>query len=131
MRKLVGALLGAFLVLGPALARDGGQWDEQPLNLRQWYQGLMQPDNPAVSCCGEADAYWADSFEVEGDHYVAIITDTRPDEPLGRPHIEPGTKVVVPNHKMKWNEGNPTGHGVLFMRAYGVWVYCYVAPGGV
>jgi hypothetical protein len=25
--------------------------------------------------CGEADAFEADAFEVEGDHYVAVITD--------------------------------------------------------
>ena len=35
----------------------------------------MQPDNKATSCCGEADAYEADSFEVEGDHYIAIVTN--------------------------------------------------------
>src|SRR5580693_4411641 len=37
----------------------------------------LAPDNPAVSCCGEADAFEADAFEVEveGDHYIAIITD--------------------------------------------------------
>ena len=82
---------------------------------------------------GEADAYWADSFEVEGDHYVAIISDERPDGPLSRGHIEPGTKIPVPNHKIKWDQGNPTGHGVIFVRPAGdgFWVYCYVPPGGV
>src|SRR5262245_56291546 len=25
----------------------------------------MQIDNPFLSCCGEADAYWADNFEVD------------------------------------------------------------------
>jgi len=77
------------------------------------------------------NAYWADSFEVEGDHYVAIITDERPDGPIGRPHIEVGTRVVVPNHKIKWDQGNPTGHGVIFLGFGAQWVYCYVPPGGV
>jgi hypothetical protein len=38
-------------------ARDLGQWDA-PNNaeLKRWYQDLIQPDNPAASCCGEADA---------------------------------------------------------------------------
>jgi hypothetical protein len=34
--------------------------------VRQWFQSLKQPDHPRLSCCGEADAFEADSFEVEG-----------------------------------------------------------------
>jgi hypothetical protein len=93
----------------------------------------MQPDNPTVSCCGEADAYWADSYEVEGDQYVAIITDNRGeiyDEKVGRATREVGTKVPVPNRKLKWDDGNPTGHGVVFLSTGGS-VICYVPPGGV
>jgi len=62
-----------MLVSLPALARDNGQWGNQPAYLREWFQKLMQPDNPHMSCCGEADAFEADSFEVSGDEYVAII----------------------------------------------------------
>jgi hypothetical protein len=49
-------------------ARDLGQWDD-PANaeLKNWYQALKQPDNPAATCCGEADAYWADAFEATSD----------------------------------------------------------------
>lgn len=93
----------------------------------------MQPDNPNISCCGESDAYHADSFEIDGDKYVAIITDTR-DVP-GRPPIKPGTKIVVPNQKLKYDAGNPTGHGVIFVRYDSdeetFSVLCYVVPGGV
>jgi hypothetical protein len=67
----------ALLLSAPALARDNGQWMTSPANVRQWYERLMQPDNPQVSCCGEADAFEADSFEIEDDHYVAIITNVR------------------------------------------------------
>lgn len=123
-------VLASLLLSAPAVARDYGQWESQPTYVRQWFQKLMQPDNPHMSCCGEADAYWADSFEVSGDQYVAIITDERPDAPLGRPHREVGEKIVVPNHKIKWDEGNPTGHGVIFIGGGGL-VYCYIAPGGV
>jgi len=126
------------LVLGTALsclvnvanARDFGQWEAVNPEIREWYQALMQPDNPSISCCGEADAYWAASFEVEGDKYVAIITDSRPDEPLRRKHIDVGTRIVVPNHKLKYDQSNPTGHGIIFLNR-GDYVYCYVAPGGV
>lgn len=113
----------------PAHARDFGQWDRSD-PIVKWYQELMQPDNPVVSCCGEADAYWADSFEVEGDKYVAIITDSRPDAPLRRKHVDVGTRIVVPNHKLKYDQSNPTGHGIIFLSAND-FVYCYVAPGGV
>lgn len=90
----------------------------------------MQPDNPYVSCCGDADAYWADDYKVESGHVIVIITDDRPDEPLGRPHRPIGTRVVVPEKKMKWDAGNPTGHGWLFLSGGGE-PYCYVTPGGV
>ena len=74
------------LVLGTAFsclvsvanARDFGQWETVNPEIREWYQALMQPDNPSVSCCGEADAYWADSFEVDG-------TNTSPSSPTPDP----------------------------------------------
>jgi hypothetical protein len=109
--------------------RNNGQWEATPADVVEWFRNLRQPDHPRVSCCGEADAYWADSFEVDGDNYVAIITDTRDDAPLKRPHIAAGTKVKVPNYKLKYDRGNPTGHGVIFVSPTG-YVYCYVTPGG-
>jgi hypothetical protein len=108
---------------GAALARDNGQWANSPANVREWFQSLRQPDHPRVSCCGEADAFEADSFEVEGDHYVAIITD-------GKGVIPNGTHIPVPNTKMKFDKGNPTGHGIIFIGAGGQ-LYCYVTPGGI
>ncbi len=125
-----GIIVALVLLASPSAARDFGQWENQPPHVRAWFQKLMQPDLPTMSCCGEADAYWADSFEVDGDRYVAIITDERPDGPLGRPHRESGEKIVVPNHKIKWDDGNPTGHGIIFI-GMGGQVYCYVPPGGV
>lgn len=118
-------LLSVFLslFLSWAQARDSGQWADQPLQIRRWFQGLMQPDNPHQSCCGEADAFEADTFEVDGDHYVAVITD-------GKGVIPNGTRIPVPNQKMKWDAGNPTGHGIIFLGAGGQ-TFCYVAPGGV
>jgi hypothetical protein len=37
-----------------AHARDNGQWTESPASVRKWFQSLMQPDNPYISCCGDA-----------------------------------------------------------------------------
>jgi hypothetical protein len=115
-----------LLALGSvAFARgtpNSEQWADAPANIRQWFQTLTQPDDPSMSCCGEADAFEADTFEVEGDHYVAIITD-------GKGMIATGTRIPVPNPKMKWDAGNPTGHGIIFIGPEKQ-VYCYVAPGG-
>lgn len=117
------------------LARDNGQWDATDADVRAWFRSLMQPDI-AVSCCGEADAYYADSFKVRGDQYVAVVTDER--TIAGRPPIPVGTEIVVPNRKLKYDAGNPTGHGVIFVNKRnddddppdGWHVYCYIAPGG-
>ena len=123
------AAMWALLIAANAFARDSGQWEGQDPRIKEWFEHLKQPDHPRVSCCGDADAYEADNFEVEGDHYIAIITD-------GKGVIRNGTRIPVPNGKMKWDAGNPTGHGIIFLRPEMVrlneWtVYCYVAPGGV
>jgi hypothetical protein len=131
------AVLAAFVIfvfgfetLRDARARDLGQWQNSDPDLRAWYQGLMQPDVPNASCCGEADAYWADEVHVRGGKTFATITDDRPDEPRGRPHIENGTEIEIPDNKLKWDRSNPTGHGVVFLSRAG-YVFCYVQPGGV
>jgi hypothetical protein len=126
-------LLGlGLLALGCAKGhtRDLGQWEASDPAVRQWYRDLRQPDYPTAPCCGEADAYWADEIHVRDGKTFATITDDRPDGPLGRPHVPNGTEIEIPNHKLKWDRGNPTGHGVLFMRV-DRYVFCYVQPGGV
>jgi hypothetical protein len=111
-------------------ARDLGQWEAGDPAIKQWYQALMQPDVPTASCCGEADAYWADEVHVRDGKTYVKITDDRPDEPRGRPHVEIGTEIEIPNHKLKWDRANPTGHGIVFLSRNG-YVFCYVQPGGV
>jgi hypothetical protein len=118
-----------LLALRLSHARDLGQWDAQDPALKEWYQSLMRPDAPTSSCCGEADAYWADEFHVRDGKTYATITDDRPDAPRGRPHVENGTEFEVPPEKLKWDRSNPTGHGVLFLSRQG-YVFCYVQPGG-
>ena len=116
-------------VMGVVSARDVGQWETTDPTVREWYQALMQPDNPNASCCGEADAYWADEIYVKNGKTYAVITDDQPDEPRRRPHIDIGTEVEIPNNKLKWDKSNPTGHGILFLGRSGN-VFCYVQPGG-
>ena len=95
-----------------------------------WFQGLMRPDHPLSPCCGEADAYWADGVEMTDGQIIAIITDTRLDEPLGRDHVPVGTRIVVPPEKSKWDRGNPTGHIVIFLNNNRD-VLCYVTGTGI
>jgi hypothetical protein len=124
---VAGAILGvaALPIVGSANAHDPDHHEHA-----EWYQSLMQPDVPKASCCGEADAYWADEVHVRDGKTYAKITDDRPDEPRGRPHIAVGTEIEIPNNKIKWDRGNPTGHGVVFLSRAG-FVFCYVQPGGV
>ena len=143
---LLWALVMVLVSVLMATARDQGQWGEQDPQVRQWFQSLMQPDIPYISCCGEADAYYADSYTV-GPHgeTIAIITDERPDtwtdgngHNASRPHIPVGTRVVIPDQKIKFDKGNPSGHGLVFIGASYIStdgsvqsVYCYLFPGGV
>ena len=48
------------------------------------------PGNPSLGCCGESDAFEADTFEAQRDHYSAIVTD-------GKGVIPDGTRMAVPN----------------------------------
>lgn len=113
----------------PSKARDLGQWENTDPEVREWYRGLMQPDNPAVSCCGEADAYWADEVHVKDGKTFATITDDRDDAPLMRPHVDIGTQIEIPDYKLKWDRGNPSGHSIVFMSRGGN-VYCFVQNSG-
>lgn len=135
---IIGVMLGLgvtallLLAMTHAWARGDGWADTDPA-VRQWFQSLMQPDNPAVSCCGEADAYEADTFFEKDGHYVAVVTDERGDtfrNGVTRRHIEPGTRIDIPHEKLKWDQGNPTGHGYIFIGAGGT-LYCYVTPAGI
>jgi hypothetical protein len=93
--KLLPAALAALAMIASAAARDNGQWADSPAQIREWFRSLMQPDNPLVSCCGEADA-----FEVEGDHYVAVIID-------GKWVVVNGTYIPSPIRKTKWDAAAP------------------------
>lgn len=123
------SLVLLLMLATAAQARDLGQWQDINPTIGQWFRTLMQPDNPTVSCCGEADAYWADEVFVRNGKTYAVITDDRDDRPLLRPHVPVGTEVEIPNNKLKWDRGNPTGHNVLFMTTHGI-VFCFVQSSG-
>jgi hypothetical protein len=123
----------AALVTGMADAKPSPEF-VQHSEFTKWFENLMQPDFPHTSCCGHADAYWSDAFVVDASGQTwAIITDDRGedwDSKARRIHRDPGTKWLVPDYKLKYDQGNPTGHGVVFLSTNGS-VICYVTPGGV
>ena len=102
--------------------------DHEHPELDEWYAGLMQPDAPTVSCCGEADAYWCDTIHVKDGKTFCTITDDR--VVLHRPHVPVGTVIEIPDNKLKWDRGNPTGHAVVFLSTSNH-VYCFVQGTGI
>src|SRR5258708_13619151 len=100
-RLMVGAI--AALVIGGTKAHDPDHTDQN-----EWYQSLMQPDVPTSSCCGEADAHWADEIHVPDRKTYAITTAHRPDDPRGRPPVAVGTPVPTPSTNPQCSKTLPT-----------------------
>jgi hypothetical protein len=125
----LGLLFGVLAALFLSNLRASAHDHSHP-ELDEWYSSLMQPDVPTASCCGIADAYWCDDYYARAGKAYCKITDDRDDLPLGRPHVDLGTEIEIPPHKLKWDRSNPTGHGVVFLSRAG-YVFCYVQPGGV
>jgi hypothetical protein len=123
------AMIALLFSIRVTLAHDSGQWEATDPAVREWYQSLMQPDVPTASCCGEADAYWCDDIHVRGGRTFCKITDDRDDAPRQRPHREVGTEFEIPDNKLKWDRGNPTGHAVIFL-SRNDFVFCFVQGGG-
>jgi hypothetical protein len=105
-------------------------WEETTPEIKEWYSGLRQPDNPTASCCGESDAYFCDQYYSRAGSSYCRITDTRDDALLKRPHIAVGTEIEIPERKLKWDRGNPVGHAIVFLSSGGS-VFCFVQNGGV
>jgi hypothetical protein len=93
------------------------------------FKGLMRPDRPLEPGCGLTDAYCADSYEVNGDEYVAIITDTRDDKSLAGPHVGNGTRFCSSQYRAQMGPWQSNRDGIIFI-GYGGEVYCYLPPGG-
>lgn len=133
MRELGAGLLAFFLgwaIMAMVMTTPAPAHDVHHPEHNDWYTSLKRPDNPTMSCCGLADAYWCDDVSVRDGQTYCKITDSRDDRMLGRPHIPNGTEFHIPNEKLKFDAGNPTGHFVLFVSAAGV-VFCFVQGTGI
>jgi hypothetical protein len=67
------AALVMTLCARSSFARDDGHWVERVgPQIAEWMASLRQPDTvkngAGYSCCGEADAYWADDVHVATGH---------------------------------------------------------------
>lgn len=95
-----------------------------------WYETLMMPDNPRTRCCGKNDEYRCDAFVRNGETWCRV-TDDR--VVPGRPPVAIGTEIFIPPHKYKFDQGNPTGHTLVFGRPQGddFYVYCFVQGTGI
>lgn len=162
----VGFFLGVVLWNVAAHGRPSTQWDfaqlvekfgEDEARARSEFfkAGTLPSKNGdvRVSCCGEADAYEADDYEIDKDgNLVAILTcnDPRDCEYLDQPppvyDNESGDYVTSGNTKIKrsagtrfivppmmvlrpYNPVNKTGHGWLFIGS-GDKVLCYGPASG-
>jgi hypothetical protein len=123
--SIVVACVGLCALSGPVLARDNGQWEGSDPETRAWFRNLRQPDHPLVSCCGDADAYFADEYEIREGRVFARITDNRGNS------VPVGTMIEVPPHKVN-RDPNITGHIVIFLGGphNAPYVYCYVPGSG-
>ena len=119
------------IVLRPARAFDHGFDQSTPVS--KWFKTVQRPDARPATCCGYGDGYEADVYVNRGDHYDVTITDDSeimyPDGDHRQP-IANGTVINVPITKVNPpSDGNPTGHGVLFITVQDgkmLGVYCYV-----
>jgi hypothetical protein len=130
VRRLAVLALGSLVLTATARSRDLGQWENTDPNVRAWYQALMMPDVPTASCCGEADAYWCDDIHVRNGRTFCTITDDRDNVTLRRTPVPVGAEIEIPDNKLTWKDGNPTGHSIVFLSTAGH-VYCFVQNGGV
>lgn len=122
-RKFTIAVSLAAAILSPAWSRDNGQWGDQPAEIRQWFQSVMQPGTREISCCGAGDAFDVElDGEQDGDIRAIILN--------GRGVIPDGTLVVVPRDKLQTKYGNPLDKIILFINTAGK-PLCLIPKAGV
>jgi hypothetical protein len=124
----VAAIIACMFYTLPARAHDM----ENP-ELDKWYESLKQPDNPTISCCGVADAYWCGNpYTRNGKNYCKLEDDRV--VPNRTPHPV-GMEIEIPDRKMMDGHktlGNPTGHNVIFLTSGSLpSVYCFILDSGI
>ena len=127
MKHLAGGVALGMLACASALAANYVDDPDIDPVIRAWYQNAMRSDQDS-SCCGSADAFWADKVEVKDGKVYATITDDRMIP--GRVKRN-GKRFAIPdvvNDKRRL--GNPTGHTVVFISGSDIVICFFQATGG-
>jgi hypothetical protein len=130
---IAGAIFGLARGCDIAHAMDHGFDYSDPVV--RWFNTLPRPNLPTASCCGKGDAYGADVYERQPNgNYRVTVTDGEykqfPDGSV-RPFIPNGTIIIVESKLVNPpSDGNPTGHGVIFLTIYNgdIIPWCFVLP---
>lgn len=116
-------ILGMGLIFGPliiGIARSQGEMrgfhnEHHHSRLHHWYQKLMRPDNPQVSCCSSNDCTPTQAKQVDGK-WVAL---------------KAGRWITVPAEKINKEESTDGAAHICFTP----WsvadddILCFVKPG--
>lgn len=79
------------------------------------------------ACCSEADAVYADRWELRDGKLTVEVTGGGPRDHAWAPI---GRVFEVPQEKVIQAPGNPTGRALLFLRPTDLYVYCFL-PGAL
>lgn len=108
-----------------------GDDDEHCKDIRKWYANAKTPGSSPyiVSCCGEGDAYWVETISVgEKGIRVKIVDDRK----IQNRMVRDGQIIFVPYERFDdKQQGNPTGHEIIFLSGDATTVYCFFPNGGV
>src|ERR1700716_3269874 len=111
----------------PGLAQEAGQGrplhqhpPQDRLLHERFYSRWHMPDNPAMSCCNEADCYPTEIKYIHGDIYAKRRED--------------GKYIAIPPQKVERNRDNPDGLNHLCAPPPSVYhpsdtVYCFALGG--
>lgn len=109
-----GSITAAALLSKMSFAKNYDEEEaKQNAAVHEWYGNVKSNSNS--SCCGDADAYWADKIEAPPgvDYFFVTITDDRVIK--GRADWN-GLKFMVPSAIIdRKKQGNPTGHNIFFV----------------
>lgn len=119
-------LLGLSLIFGPLLigkAHSQGEVrgfhnEHHHSRLHHWYQKLMRPDNPSVSCCSSNDCTPTQAYRLEDGSWKAL---------------KAGRWISVPQSKIN-SEESPDGYAHICFYPQAVEnddILCFVKPGSL
>lgn len=87
--------------------------------------------NSTVSaCCGTADSYCADYWELTKEGYVAVWINDTSKSPECIHHDKDGKRIAISVDKLQKEPRNTTGHGIIFINNKGEGT-CYFPGAGI